>query len=150
NAKYCSQAMGANAYQDVLCSGEFLTGFLATLGVVFPSAATKMVLYYLGKKGLRVAFLQTVLGLFSNALMISLAQAASTLWTQATKYLGDAKLAERAHGLAGRFVLSRHNAETRADWAKSPDAELFKQMTEIMYDIVVSNPKLRGQWLNNL
>ena len=148
DAPICGHRRDSGAAEDALCSGDFILGMLIGGGFAIGAGSVKVIDYFLRSSGKKIPFLNVALGLFSMPLMLSMAQAGSLLWVQATKYLNEEEQS-RAQGLAGRAVLA-YSAKKADEFNAGEDGKLFAKIGTIMGDIALVNQTFRDQWLFNV
>ncbi len=149
DTKALCAATSPNPSEDMLCSGEFLVGMAAGAGLLTSSVIVKNILKLFVQAKNRGAFLTVLSQLGSMSLMIVGGQAASMLWSESVKLLPSAELIEKAKGLAGRAGIAYANG----GWEKfsaGADGELWRQVTEKMFQILILDDQLRSMWIYNL
>lgn len=149
NVNELCAATSKDPSEDMLCSGDFLIGMAAGAGLLTGSVIVKNILKLFIQSKNRGAFLTVLSQLGSMSLMIVGGQAASMLWSESVKLLPSAESIEKARGLAGRAGLAYANGGWDA-FAASADGELWKAVTEKMYQVLLVDEQLRSMWVYNL
>lgn len=149
NVQELCAATSRDPSEDMLCSGDFLIGMAAGAGLLTGSVIVKNILKLFIRSKNRGAFLTVLSQLGSMSLMIVGGQAASMLWSESVKLLPTPEAIEKAKGLAGRAGLAYANGGWD-QFAKGPDGELWKAMTEKMYQVLLVDEQLRSMWIYNL
>ncbi len=147
----------ASVLSEVTCSGDFLLGIPGGLAVRGTAGAAihALIKFLLKANPTRTALIQSVGSMATSFVMLSGFVMTGHLWTEAVLVTAtddnrrvDDAIVERAHNMFGRALIQKISGNW-TEYSVTDDGKLAAQVFTNMYNILLTDQKLRNSWIYN-